>query len=155
MNIKGEIILQMNYDHIVQYYETDAMQIVHHSNYIRWFEEARTWWLNKEGVSYHRLEEQGIMMPILTAEANYHKMMRFGDTAEIKLRTTDISPVKMTISYWIFNKETKELCVTGNTILGFLDSATSRPLSIKKTFPELFSQFKGWQQAYLAESTEA
>ncbi|MBG9988726.1 acyl-CoA thioesterase [Aerococcaceae bacterium DSM 111176] len=131
-------MMEKNYEHVVQYYETDAMQIVHHSNYIRWFEEARTWWLSESGMAYHRLEEMGIMMPILSVNAKYQQMMRFGDIATIHLKITKLTPVKMVISYWVYNKQTEELCVTGDSLLGFLDRATGKPVSMKKSYPELY-----------------
>ena len=53
------------YDHKVQYYETDGMGIVHHSNYIRWFEEARVDLLEQLGFGYDRIEEAGYSGPVL------------------------------------------------------------------------------------------
>lgn len=53
------------YTHRVQYYETDKMGIVHHSNYIRWFEEARIDWMRHCGISYREMEKQGIIVPVL------------------------------------------------------------------------------------------
>ncbi len=52
------------YEHKTQYYETDQMGIIHHSNYIRWFEEARTDLLRQMGISYEELEAQGILCPV-------------------------------------------------------------------------------------------
>ena len=53
------------YRHKVQYYETDKMGITHHSNYIRWMEEARIWFLSEIGFSYAKLEEMGMVSPVL------------------------------------------------------------------------------------------
>ena len=47
------------YEHQAQYYETDQMGIIHHSNYIRWFESARIWYMNEIGVDYAEMERQG------------------------------------------------------------------------------------------------
>ena len=55
------------YEHRVSYYETDQMGIVHHSNYIRWFEDARVDFLEKVGFSYAKMEEIGIMIVVLGA----------------------------------------------------------------------------------------
>ncbi len=74
----------MNWQHKVQYYETDQMQIVHHSNYIRWFEEARTYLMDEMGFSYFQMEEEGIVVPVLSAYAEYKSMVRFGETVEIE-----------------------------------------------------------------------
>lgn len=63
------------YEHVVQYYETDRMGCVHHSNYIRWFEEARTWLMAEGGFGYDRMEALGVMSPVLKAEAEYRTMV--------------------------------------------------------------------------------
>lgn len=62
---------QKAYQHKVQYYETDQMGIVHHSNYIRWFEEARTDYMERLGIGYEKMEEQGILSPVLSVTADY------------------------------------------------------------------------------------
>ena len=59
------------YVHVAQYYETDQMKIIHHSNYIRWFEEARVDFLDQIGANYANLEANGIVSPVLTVEAQY------------------------------------------------------------------------------------
>ena len=71
------------YTRPVHYYETDRMDCVHHSNYIRWFEEARIHFMSENGFPYEGLEAAGIVSPVLSVEANYHAMCRFGDTVEI------------------------------------------------------------------------
>lgn len=61
-----------SYIHKVQYYETDQMQVAHHSNYIRWMEEARTDYLDSVGISYAEMERRGIISPVLTVSCQYH-----------------------------------------------------------------------------------
>ena len=73
------------YEHKVQYYETDQMGCVHHSNYIRWFEEARTAYLEQLDMGYARMEEEGISSPVLTVQAEYRSMTRY-DAASGALR---------------------------------------------------------------------
>ena len=74
------------YTHRVQYYETDQMGIVHHSNYIRWFEEARIDWMRHCGISYREMEKQGIIVPVLGVEATYRQMVHFDDLVDIKVK---------------------------------------------------------------------
>ena len=62
------------YEHQIQYYETDQMKVVHHSNYIRWFEEARTDFMRQIGLPYEELEKKGILCPVLEASAKYLRM---------------------------------------------------------------------------------
>ena len=73
------------YQHKVQYYETDQMGIVHHSNYIRWFEEARTDYMEKMGMGYDQMEEKGILSPVLSVDAEYLQMVHFGGTVTIEV----------------------------------------------------------------------
>ena len=58
-------------EHKVQYYETDGMGIVHHSNYIRWFEEARVDLLEQLGFGYDRIEAAGYSGPVLEVSCQY------------------------------------------------------------------------------------
>ena len=51
------------YRHLVQYYETDQMGVVHHSNYIRWFEEARVFFMDQMGFGYDKMEKSGVIQP--------------------------------------------------------------------------------------------
>ena len=73
-----------HYRHLVHYYETDQMGIVHHSNYIRWMEEARSDYLEKVGYSYVRLEAAGIVSPVVSVSCDYKVSCRFGDTVEVR-----------------------------------------------------------------------
>ena len=75
------------YERTPFYYETDQMKIVHHSNYIRWFEEARIHYLDAVGINFAEQEATGIVCPVLTVNARYIHMVRFGDTVEIEMPT--------------------------------------------------------------------
>ena len=67
------------YSRRVYYYETDKMGIVHHSNYIRWFEEARVDLIEQAGLPFETVEAQGLMTPVLSAESTYKLPFKFGD----------------------------------------------------------------------------
>ena len=64
------------YQHIAQYYETDQMGIIHHSNYIRWFEESRIDYLKQIGLPYEDMEKNGMISPVLEVSCQYMKMMK-------------------------------------------------------------------------------
>lgn len=130
-----------NWQHVVQYYETDQMKIVHHSNYIRWFEEARSWMLEEIGFSYQKMEETGIIVPVLGVNAEYKSMVRYGDTVEISAKVTEFTGVKMIIQYEVKDKETKEVRCIGETKHAFLDGESYRPLSLKRKNIELYELF--------------
>ncbi len=128
------------YQHKVQYYETDQMGVVHHSNYIRWFEEARTDFLEKSGFSYAWMEEQGIIIPVLSVAAEYKQMVHYGEDVRIFPIVTEFNGVKLKLRYEIKNVQTQELTTTGTSCHCFLDRQY-RPLRLKKTFPQVYQMF--------------
>lgn len=130
-----------NWLHKVQYYETDQMQIVHHSNYIRWFEEARTYLMEQIDFGYDKMEEQGIVVPVLAVQADYKSMSRFGDTVEVRAHIEEFTGVKMIIAYEIVDQSTGDVRCTGETKHAFLDKETYRPLSLKRKHKNLFDLF--------------
>lgn len=129
------------WQHIVQYYETDQMAIVHHSNYIRWFEEARSWMLEEIGFNYAKMEEVGVIVPVLEVQASYKSMVRYGETVEISAKVKEFSGVKMVLSYEVKDMNTGELRSVGETKHAFLDKETYRPLSLKRKHTQLYKLF--------------
>jgi len=123
------------YEHQVQYYETDQMAIAHHSNYIRWFEEARIRFFDELGLGYKESEEAGFISPVVSVEANYKSMSRFHETVVIKVTLTDYTGVRCALKYEIRDKETGELRCTGKSKHCFIDP-NGKILSIKKSAPD-------------------
>ncbi|MGN0327301.1 MAG: acyl-CoA thioesterase [Lachnospiraceae bacterium] len=103
------------YIHKVQYYETDRMGITHHSNYIRWMEEARTAFLEEIGWPYDKTEEEGLLSPVLAVNCQYRMPTTFGDQVAITVKILKISPVKFTVGYEMHNVATGSLVVNGTT----------------------------------------
>lgn len=128
------------YEHKVQYYETDQMKVVHHSNYIRWFEEARTNFMERMGLGYDEMEKRGIMSPVLEVQANYLKMIRFGDTVSIKSEIKTYNGIKLIIGYQIKSKQTGLVHCTGETKHCFLNEQM-KPISLKKECEEFHNLF--------------
>lgn len=124
------------YIHKVQYYETDRMGLTHHSNYIRWMEEARVAWLDELGFGFDKLESMGITSPILSVNCKYKYGSTFGDSVEIETKVTKYDSVKITISYVMKKVGTDELVATGSTDLCFINLKTRKPIILKKELPE-------------------
>ena len=124
----------------VQYYETDQMAIVHHSNYIRWFEEARLDYLNQLGLNYKSMEEQGIIIPVTDVSCKYLISARYDDVLEIIPTPTQYTGVRLSFHYEVRNQLTGDLCATGASTHCFLDPQ-HRPISLKRKAPELHRQF--------------
>lgn len=129
------------YLHEAQYYETDQMGIIHHSNYIRWFESARIWYMHEIGVDYRQMEESGIISPVLEIECQYRSMVRFGDIVEIVPKIEQYNGIKLSISYTIIDHQTKEVRTTGSSRHCFLNKE-GRILSLKKEYPVFDEAFR-------------
>lgn len=124
------------------YYETDQMGVIHHSNYIRWFEEARTDLMSQMGIGYAQMEKQGIVSPVLSVTCEYKSMTRYGETVVILPVLTFYNGIKMTIQYSVTDKETGELRCVGETRHCFL-GRDGKPVSLKKAYLEMDEMFMG------------
>lgn len=129
------------YEHKAQYYETDQMGIVHHSNYIRWFESARIDFMGQIGVSYRGMEEEGIISPVLAVSCEYKSMVHFDDVVLITPKIEAYNGVKLCISYIIKDKETGEVRTSGESKHCFLNRE-GRPVSLKKEAPHFHQLFE-------------
>lgn len=134
------------YEMKAQYYETDQMGIIHHSNYIRWFESARIDLLEQLGLPYRKMEEDGILIPVLSVSCDYRKMTRFDDTVCISVKITKYNGVRLQLAYEVREKESGELRATGETGHCFLDRKL-RPVFLKKSAPELHEKFLAASEA--------
>lgn len=131
----------MIYERKINYYETDAMKIVHHSNYIRFLEEARLFFMDNMGLPYYKMEEEGIMIPVLGVNCTYKNPSRFNDILEIDVKIKEYTGVKLIIEYKVINKTTSQISLTGETKHCFTDN-NLKPISLKKVRPEMNEVFK-------------
>ena len=88
---------ESHYKRQANYYETDQMGIIHHSNYVRWFEEARMNFMEEIGFPYAKVEELGIIVPVLGVNCQFRTMVKFGDTVDIYTKITKFTGLKMNI----------------------------------------------------------
>ena len=130
-----------DYLHRVQYYETDMMGITHHSNYIRWMEEARVDFLLQLGWDYAKLEKEGIVSPVLSVACDYKRPTSFPDTVVIRVSVQEFKGVKLRLAYEMKNAEGQIVC-TGTSSHAFLN-AKGRPIRMKQEQPELFEALSG------------
>ena len=125
------------YRHKVQYYETDQMAIVHHSNYIRWMEEARIDFLSRIGCDYKTMEDNGIISPVIAVDCRYKVSARFGDTVTVRVWCEEFRGAKLKIGYEMTNQE-GALLATGHSEHCFL-SPEGRVLNLKRSNPEIYT----------------
>lgn len=128
------------YERRVYYYETDKMSIMHHSNYIRIFEESRIDFLQQSGMPFEEIESRGILMPVLSVECKYKHPLRFNDVFSVYMTITKFNGVSLYVSYKVYNKKTGVLCAEGNSSHCFTDE-NLKPIRIKNSHPDIYNVF--------------
>ena len=124
------------YTHKVHYYETDKMGITHHSNYIRWMEEARIDFLEKIGCSYDSIEAMGIISPVTAVECRYKNTTTYADTVSIDVWVAEFKGVRLKIGYLMTKNDGTVVC-EGTSEHCFLD-CDGKIISLKKTKPHIY-----------------
>jgi acyl-CoA thioester hydrolase, YbgC/YbaW family len=127
--------------HTAQYYETDRMGIIHHSNFIRWMEEARIDFLRQQGIRYSDLEASGLISPIFEVGCRYKRMVKFEDTVSIVVSVAKYTGVKLILSYLMINETTGEVCAEGESTSCFMNTE-GKLISLKKEYPVLHTLFE-------------
>ncbi|MFP4845777.1 acyl-CoA thioesterase [Winogradskyella sp. PE311] len=115
----------------VRYGETDQMGVVYHANYAVYFEVGRTEWLRQYGLSYRDMEEEGIMLPVISLCVNYKNSARYDDVVKVKTMLKKMPTASIEFNYELWN-ESDILLATGNTILAFIDVKKNRPTRCPK-----------------------
>ncbi len=101
--------------HKVNFYDTDAMAVVHHSNYIRWFEIGRVEFLREAGITLNQLMDDGYVFPITEVSAKYVNSAKFDDELIIETTPEALTKAKMAFTYRILRASDNTLLVTGRT----------------------------------------
>ena len=124
----------IEYKHKVQYYETDKMGITHHSNYIRWMEEARVNYLHEIGCDYEKLEERGIISPVTRVDVKYKKTTTFPEEVTIRVSAEPFNGLRLVVNYEMINDSGKQVC-TATSEHCFLGEG-GRIVRMKKECPD-------------------
>ena len=112
----------------VRYSETDQMGVVYHGNYAQYFEMGRVEWLRNIGISYKWMEENGVMLPVVSLSMNYKKPAQYDDLLRVKTIFKSQTSAKIEFDYEIHNEQ-NELLTIGNSILVFVNMKTGRPMA--------------------------
>ena len=129
------------YHRHVNYYETDMMGIVHHSNYIRWFEEARIEFLRANDLDYKRMEDECIQIPVVSVSCSYKNPATFDDDVTIKTSLRKYNGIVAEIEYKVYRDSDGVLLVTGESSHCFVDKETFKPVSLKRERPDMHEKF--------------
>lgn len=127
------------YNRKINYYETDKMAIVHHSNYIRFFEEARLDMMDQFDLNYRKMEDMGIIIPVMSVDCKYIVPLCFDDEVKIHTKIIKFDGIKMEIAYEIYRDDI--LCTTGHSGHCFLDK-DMKPFRMKRLYPDLYNKLK-------------
>lgn len=120
----------------VRYQETDQMGVVYHANYLTWFEIGRTELIREAGLPYAEFEERGILLPVVNLNVQYKSPARYDDEICIRTSVKMFTGPRITFTYEVLNKQTKQLLVTGETEHVWVNQQF-RPINLKKLWPEM------------------
>ncbi len=135
----------ITFERKVNYYETDRMGVVHHSNYIRFLEEARCSWLEQIEMSYSLLEENGITIPVLGVNCTYKQHVTFEDTIQIHTFVKEYNGVRMMVGYEVKDKKNGKIVLLGETKHCFTNK-NLKPINLKKHAPEFSKKFESMME---------
>ncbi|WP_315037086.1 thioesterase family protein [Capnocytophaga sputigena] len=120
---------ELYFDYVLRtrYAETDQMGVVYYGNYPQYLELGRVEWLRSIGFTYKAMEEEGVMMPVVSLQIQYKKPALYDELITIHTKLKELPSTKIEFDYEILN-ERGELLSTANTILVFVDAKTFRPV---------------------------
>lgn len=118
----------------VHFYDTDTMGVVHHANYIRWFETGRVEYLRSIGITLTEMMSDGILFPITEVRAKYLHSAKFDDDLELETTALELTKVKMEFNYKIQRQNDEKILVTGYSQNVFTNSATGKILRLPQKY---------------------
>ena len=121
----------------VRYAETDKMGIVHHSVYPIWYELARTDLSKKVGFPYSKMEEVGLMTPLVELNCKYFSPAYYDDELIVTATVSKLTPARIVFYYEVFRKDSNKPINTGYTVHAIV-SRDMKPINTKKLFPEIY-----------------
>ena len=129
---------ELYFDYVLRtrYAETDQMGVVYYGNYPQYLELGRVEWLRSIGFTYKAMEEEGIMMPVVSLQIQYKKPALYDELITIRTKLKELPSTKIEFDYEILN-EKGELLSTANTVLVFVDAKTFRPVRCPEKVPKL------------------
>ncbi|GAB7388639.1 thioesterase family protein [Bacillaceae bacterium] len=122
----------------VRYKETDQMGVVHHTNYIVWFEIGRTEWIRQAGISYNEMEKRGVLLPLTAVSADYYAPAKYDDSLIVRAKMKSLTPTRAAFAYEIRRPLDDKLLVTGETEHVWVNRDW-KPVRLDKSDPELFA----------------
>ena len=116
------------------------MGIMHHSNYVVLYEQARTEWLRAMGLTYAEIERRGVMSPIIEVHSRYHYPAFYDEVLTVKVSIDEMPTARLIVASEVYN-EAGKLINTGSVTLGFMNSTTRRPCRVPEWFTEALEEY--------------
>lgn len=130
----------MIYQHKIHYYETDKQGVTHHSNYIRIMEESRIDVMERLGFGYERMEEAGVMSPVMAVTCEYKRPTTFPDLIDVDVTVAEMSKLKAKFDY---KMTVKGVLVCHATSTHCFLGSDGRPVALENRFPEFYQALLG------------
>jgi acyl-CoA thioester hydrolase len=124
----------------VRYSETDQMGYVYNGNYATYYEIGRTEMMRSLGMTYAKMEESGIMLPLLEMNSKFIKPALYDQELTLKTVVKELPGVRMIFNYELFNAD-NELINIGSTTLVFFDMEKKRPCPPPDYFMERIKSY--------------
>lgn len=131
-NLKAEINLRIRFS------ETDAMGVVWHGNYLKFFEDAREFFGEKYKMSYLDVYKSGYLTPLVKTEVNHKRTLDYGDKVRVEIELEFCRAAKIIFHYKVFNADTNEISATGKTIQVFMEDKTR---NMMLTYPDFYEKW--------------
>ena len=145
---RGDVsVFNFVYQHRVRYRECDPMGIVYHTHYLDYFEAARTEALRHIGLPYRKLEESGVIMPVVDLAVSYHRPALYDDLIDIQTQMTGVPDTRVRIDYVVTRSSDGTRLVTGHVTLCFVDRERNRPIRAPEMVRNVFRRLYKDEQA--------
>ena len=122
----------------VRYAETDQMGIVHHSVYPVWFEAGRTDLIKLAGVTYSKVEQRGLLLPLISLSCTYKGYAAYEDEVVVITSLKEQTYTRMVFEYEV---RKKDIVITSGTTNHVWTNKALKPVNIKKKAPDLYDAF--------------
>lgn len=139
--------MDLIFERKINYYETDKMGVVHHSNYIRYLEEARCFFFDKLGMPFSDFEKNNVTIPVLGVNCTYKKHVTFDDILLINVFVKNYNGVRFTVGYDVKDKSTGNTVIIAETKHCFTDK-NLKPINLKKILPKYSDMFQELNECF-------
>lgn len=124
----------------VRYADTDQMGIVYYGKYAEYLEVGRVEWLRNMGMTYKKMELDGIILPVISLSINYKLPAKYDDVLRIKTWVTQLPSVKIHFDFEIYNQN-DEFLVNATTVLAFINKANGKPMRCPTQLHETIKKY--------------